>query len=75
MKEKICIIGAWHQGTVAAACLSGLGYDVIAVCEDKFVQTLNSGKSPIFEPNLDEKLRNSIQSRQSQEVRIFQMVR
>lgn len=53
-KSTIAVIGLWHQGIIAAACLSEVGYNVIGIDSDiKIIKKLNSGKSPIFEPGLD----------------------
>jgi UDPglucose 6-dehydrogenase len=61
--NKICVIGLWHQGVVAAACLADLGFSVTGVEQDEMrVQNLNTGKAPLFEPGLDELLSKGIQS-------------
>lgn len=66
MKQKsatICIVGIWHQGAVAAACLANLGYQVIGVDQDQGrVHNLNKGKAPLFEPGLDDLLAKGIKS-------------
>jgi nucleotide sugar dehydrogenase len=61
--NKVCIVGVWHQGAVAAACLADLGYQVVGVDQDDLrVQNLNLGKAPLFEPGLDELLSKGIGS-------------
>src|SRR5690349_12109024 len=61
--NKVCIIGIWHQGAVAAACLADLGYSVVGVEQDGLrVQNLNVGKAPLFEPGLDDLLSKGIRS-------------
>jgi UDPglucose 6-dehydrogenase len=61
--NKICIVGIWHQGAVAAACLADLGYRVVGVEQDQMrVQNLNAGKAPLFEPGLDDLLSKGIRS-------------
>jgi UDPglucose 6-dehydrogenase len=61
--NKICIVGIWHQGAVAAACLADLGFQVVGVEQDEVsVQNLNAGKAPLFEPGLDELLSKGIQA-------------
>lgn len=63
--KKLGIIGLWHQGIVGAACMSSMGYDVIAYDKDaNKIALLNQGKSPIFEPGLDELLHNGICNKQ-----------
>lgn len=61
--NKICIVGIWHQGAVAAACLADLGFQVVGVEQDPMrVQDLSAGKAPLFEPGLDELLAKGIRS-------------
>jgi UDPglucose 6-dehydrogenase len=60
---KICIIGLWHQGIVGAACLADLGCSVVAADHDtKRIALLNSGKTPLFEPGLDELIEKGLTS-------------
>ena len=60
---KICIVGIWHQGAVAAACLADLGFQVVGVEQDSLrVQNLKAGKAPLFEPGLDELLSKGIRA-------------
>lgn len=53
---KVAVVGLWHLGCVTAACLaqhhSVLAYDP----DKKRVADLQNGKSPLFEPALDELL-------------------
>jgi UDPglucose 6-dehydrogenase len=50
----IAIIGLWHQGVVAAACLTELGFTVIAADADAVrIEALREGRAPLFEPGLD----------------------
>lgn len=52
---KICVFGLWHLGTVTAACLSKLGFDIIGFDSDtKVIDALNVGKAPLYEPGLDD---------------------
>jgi UDPglucose 6-dehydrogenase len=61
--NKICVVGIWHQGAVAAACLADLGYQVMGVEQDQMrVQNLSAGKAPLFEPGLDDLLSKGIRS-------------
>jgi UDPglucose 6-dehydrogenase len=58
---KVCVVGIWHQGAVASACLADLGYTVIGVDSDPVrVENLNRGKAPLFEPGLDALLEKNI---------------
>ena len=59
----VAIIGLWHQGVVAAACLADLGYRVLAADHDAGkIKALASGKAPLFEPGLDELLQKGLKS-------------
>ncbi len=59
--NKVCVIGIWHLGSVYSVCLADLGYQVIGVDADhKRVKELNSGIPPIFEPGLEELLKNNL---------------
>lgn len=55
--SKVCVIGIWHLGGVASACLADLGYVVIGVDNDpEKVKRLNKGTPPLFEPGLEDLL-------------------
>ena len=59
---NVCIIGTGYVGLVTGVCLSEIGNNVI--CVDKIkekIDLLNSGKSPIYEPNLEKLLKDNIQ--------------
>ena len=52
---KICILGTGYVGLVSGTCFSDLGNNVICVDRDaKKIESLNSGKIPIYEPGLEE---------------------
>ena len=60
---RVCVIGIWHQGAVASACLADLGYEVIGVDADsERVAHLNTGRAPLYEPGLDELLLKGIKA-------------
>ena len=57
---KIGVVGLGYVGLVTAAVLANRNNSVIGVDVDgSKIQTLRSGKSPIFEPDLDERLRSA----------------
>jgi UDPglucose 6-dehydrogenase len=62
---KIAVVGTGYVGLVAGACLAENGNDVICVDKDETkIDTLKSGKMPIYEPGLEEMVRrNSNESR------------
>lgn len=63
MSFKIGIIGCGYVGLVTGACLASLGNDVVCadIDEDR-VDKLNKGVIPIFEPGLEELVREGLQA-------------
>ena len=62
--EKIAVVGLWHQGIVAAACLADLGFDVTAAdIDQKKINDLSNGIVHIFEPGLKELINKSIKNK------------
>jgi len=58
---KIAILGTGYVGLVTGTCLSDFGLDVICVDKDnKKIECLNSGKVPIYEPNLEALIKKNI---------------
>lgn len=61
MSKNISICGAGYVGSVSAGCLAKLGHKVTLVDVDKVkVEIINSGKSHIVEPGLDELLADGV---------------
>jgi UDPglucose 6-dehydrogenase len=57
---KISVIGTGYIGSVTGACFAEMGHDVIFVGRDqKKLDLIRSGKSPIFEPGLDDLLKRN----------------
>lgn len=55
---KLAVVGSGYVGLVTGACLSRLGHDVVCVDVDKKkIAMLKKGKSPIYEPGLEELIR------------------
>lgn len=51
---RVSVQGLWHLGSVTAACLASVGHDVVGFDSDQTVITsLNEGKAPLFEPELN----------------------
>jgi len=58
---KIAIIGTGYVGLVTGTCLSDFGLEVICVDKDnKKIECLNSGKVPIYEPNLEALIKKNV---------------
>lgn len=56
---RISVIGCGYLGAVHAACMAELGHDVVGIDIDSAkIAGLAAGKSPFFEPGLDELLGN-----------------
>jgi UDPglucose 6-dehydrogenase len=58
---KISVFGTGYVGLVTGVCFAEMGNDVICMDVDpKKVQMLRDGKSPIYEPGLDQLIHSSI---------------
>ena len=55
MKFKITIFGTGYVGLITGVCLADIGHKVICVdIDENKINYLRQGKSPIYEPGLDE---------------------
>lgn len=57
---KIVVAGTGYVGLVTGVCLSEVGHSVTCVdVDENKIKTLNEGKSPIFEPGLEELMKKN----------------
>lgn len=60
---KISVFGTGYVGLVTGVCFADMGHDVTCVDIDSSkVESLRAGKSPIYEPGLDEMLATNIRA-------------
>ena len=61
---KLCMIGTGYVGLVSGVCFSDLGNTVYCVDKNKDkINSLNSGKIPIYEPGLEEILKKNFKQK------------
>lgn len=62
---NVCVIGTGYVGLVTGVCLAQLGHDVICVDNNaEKVAQMQAGRSPIYEPGLDELMQDAMASGQ-----------
>ncbi len=60
---NICMVGAGYVGLVSAACFSEFGWTVTCIDKDEArLAELNAGRSPIYEPGLDDLVSRNMRS-------------
>ena len=61
---KLCMIGTGYVGLVSGTCFADIGHTVYCVDKDvSKINKLNSGKSPIYEPGLDELIKKNFKAK------------
>ncbi len=61
--SNICVIGTGYVGLVTGVCFADLGNHVVCIDIDPYkIEILRSGKSPIYEPGLEELLERNMRS-------------
>ncbi|EQD25406.1 MAG: putative UDP-glucose 6-dehydrogenase, partial [Leptospirillum sp. Group IV 'UBA BS'] len=59
---KLCVVGSGYVGLVTAVGFAEMGHTVIGVDRDeKKIAMLAQGRSPIYEPGLEELLRRNME--------------
>ncbi|MBO0833150.1 MAG: UDP-glucose/GDP-mannose dehydrogenase family protein, partial [Actinobacteria bacterium] len=60
---RLTVLGTGYLGMTHAACMASVGYEVLGVdIDEEKVARLNAGNAPIFEPGLDDLLRDGLAS-------------
>ncbi|NJK58228.1 MAG: UDP-glucose/GDP-mannose dehydrogenase family protein [Pleurocapsa sp. SU_5_0] len=58
---RVCVIGTGYVGLVTGVCLAQIGHQVICIDNNESkVALMQSGKSPIYEPGLDEMMQSAM---------------
>ena len=61
---KLCMIGTGYVGLVSGTCFADIGHTVYCVDKDiNKIEKLNSGHSPIYEPGLDELIKENYRAK------------
>jgi UDPglucose 6-dehydrogenase len=61
--KQICVIGAGYVGLVTGVAFADLGNQVVCLdIDDKKIETLNQGETPIYEPGLKEMLERNVRA-------------
>ncbi len=59
---EVCVVGTGYVGLVTGTCLAYLGRSVVCVdIDERKIEMLRGGKSPIYEPGLDQLIATGIQ--------------
>jgi len=59
--KQICVIGAGYVGLVTGVAFADLGNQVVCIdIDEKKIETLNQGETPIYEPGLKEMLQRNV---------------
>ena len=58
---EVCVVGTGYVGLVTGACLSYLGHSVVCVdIDERKIEMLRRGQSPIYEPGLEHLIASGI---------------
>jgi UDPglucose 6-dehydrogenase len=63
VNPRLTVVGTGYLGATHAVCMALLGFDVLGVdVDEQKIRTLKSGRVPFFEPGLDLKLQEALDS-------------
>jgi UDPglucose 6-dehydrogenase len=61
---NISVVGTGHVGLIVGLCFAEIGHQVICVDNDQNkLKSLNAGRSPFFEPHLDDLLKRALEQK------------
>ena len=61
---KLCMVGTGYVGLVSGTCFADIGHTVYCVDKNQYIiDKLNIGKTPIYEPGLNELIRENYKSK------------
>jgi UDPglucose 6-dehydrogenase len=59
---EVCVVGTGYVGLVTGTCLAYLGHSVVCVdIDERKIDMLRKGQSPIYEPGLDQLIASGLQ--------------
>ncbi len=59
---EVCVVGTGYVGLVTGTCLAYLGHSVVCVdIDERKIEMLSRGQSPIYEPGLDQLIMSATQ--------------
>lgn len=59
---EVCVVGTGYVGLVTGTCLAYLGHSVVCVdIDERKIEMLRKGRSPIYEPGLDQLIASGLQ--------------
>jgi UDPglucose 6-dehydrogenase len=59
---EVCVVGTGYVGLVTGTCLAYLGHSVVCVdIDERKIEKLRKGQSPIYEPGLDQLIASGLQ--------------
>ena len=59
---EVCVVGTGYVGLVTGTCLAYLGHSVVCVdIDERKIEMLRKGQSPIYEPGLDQLIASGLQ--------------